>query len=556
MTSRRRLALGLDYGTESARALLVDVETGEEVATDVLAYPHGVIDDRLPDSGVKLEPEWALQDPEDYLLALRTLIPNVLDQAGATPDEVIGIGVDFTACTVVPTDEAYRPLSTYPELRDRPHAWVKLWKHHGAQDEADRMTEVAQRTGAAFLERYGGKISSEWLWPKIWQVLNEDPELYDRAARFIEAGDWIVQQLTGVDARSACQAGYKGCWSADIGYPSAEFLRELDPRLENLVGTKIQPDVRPLGAKAGELNAHGAALTGLKGGTPVAVSVIDAHVAAPAATMVRPGQLLMIMGTSLCHMALGRDGREVRGVAGVVKDGILPDFHGYEAGQAAVGDLFVWFTRHGVPSSYAEEAQRRGVSVYELLEERAAALRPGESGVLALDWWNGNRSPYMDAALSGMMIGLTLDTRPEDIYRALIESTAFGTRYIVETMREQGVPVDEALCCGGLAEKNALLMQIYADVLGMELKVARSSQTCALGAAMWGAVAAGSERGGYGTIQDAAGKMAGVREQTYRPNPAHKQVYDALYEEYVTLAKYFAEGGNDVMRRLKALRHA
>jgi L-ribulokinase len=415
------------------------------------------------------------------------------------------------------------------------------------------MTEAAERSGAAFLSRYGGKISSEWLWPKVWQVLNEDPEIYDRAARFIEAGDWIVQQLTGVDARSACQAGYKGCWG-DEGYPSAEFLKSLDPRMERLVGTKVNPDVLPLGAKAGELNARGAELTGLKPGTPVAVSVIDAHVAAPAASMVRPGQLLMIMGTSLCHMALATDGRAIRGVAGVVKDGILPNFYGVEAGQAAVGDLFVWFTRHGVPASYTEEARQAGVSVYELLERRAAALRPGESGLLALDWWNGNRSPYMDASLSGMILGLTLDTRPEDIYRALIESTAFGTRYIVETLREQGVPVDEALCCGGLAEKNALLMQVYADVLQMELKVARSSQACALGSAMWGAVAAGAERGGYDTIQDAAGKMAGLREGIYTPNPAHKATYDALYAEYVTLAKYFAEGGSDAMRRLKALR--
>lgn len=550
----RRLALGLDYGTESARALLVDVETGEEVATDVLPYPHGVIDDRLPDGGAKLDPEWALQDPEDYLLALRTLVPNVLNAAGASPEEVIGIGVDFTACTVVPTDENYRPLSMDPELKDRPHAWVKLWKHHGAEEEAARMAQIARESGETFLSRYGGKLSSEWLWPKIWQVLNEDAEVYDRAARFIEAGDWIVQQLTGEDTRSACQAGYKGCWSAEDGYPSGEFLGKLDPKMADLVGTKVLPNVKPLGEKAGELNERGADLTGLKPGTPVAVSTIDAHVAAPAATMVRPGQMLMIMGTSLCHMALGEGGQELRGVAGVVKDGILPEFYGYEAGQAAVGDLFAWFTRHGIPASYAAEAEQAGVSVYQLLEERAAALRPGESGLLALDWWNGNRSPYMDASLSGMLIGMTLDTRPEDIYRALIESTAFGTRVIIETMREQGIPTDEALCCGGLAEKNALLMQIYADVLGLELRVARSSQTCALGSAMWGAVAAGSGGGGYDTIQDAAGKMAGLRPEVYTPNPAHKETYDALYAEYVTLSKYFAEGGNDVMRRLKALR--
>ncbi len=552
----RKLALGLDFGTESARALLVEIATGAEIAIEEFAYPHGVIEERLPDSDVKLEPEWALQDPDDYLAALRRLIPAVLRAAHASPDEVVGIGVDFTACTVVATDAEYRPLCDLPEFRDRPHAWVKLWKHHAAQDEADRMTEIAQAYGEPFLARYGGKISSEWLWPKIWQVANEDPDLFAHAARFIEAGDWIVQRLTGVDTRSACQAGYKGCWSAEHGYPSAEFLARLDPRLADAVGTRVLPNVLPLGHRAGGLTPEGAALTGLNPGTPVAVSVIDAHVAAPAATMSHPGQLLMIMGTSLCHIALGKEDRPMEGVAGVVQDGILPGFAGYEAGQAAVGDLFVWFTRHGVPASLRDEAERTGVSVYDLLEERAAALRPGESGVLALDWWNGNRSPLMDATLSGLFVGMTLDTRPEHLYRALIEATAFGTRLIVETMRRQGIIVDEILCCGGLAEKNALLMQIYADVLQMELKVARSSQTCALGAAIWGAVAAGAPGGGYDTVQDAAARMAGLRPKPYVPNLANRATYDALYTEYTTLARYFGEGGADVMRRLKALRDA
>jgi L-ribulokinase len=552
----RRFALGLDFGTESARALLADVETGEEVATDVMNYLHGVIDERLPESGAKLEPEWALQDAEDYRLALRTLIPKVLTLAGASPDEVIGIGVDFTACTVVATDANFEPLSQNPDFRARPHAWVKLWKHHAAQPEADRINEIANERGETFLNRYGGKISSEWLWPKIWQVLDEDPETFAATAHYIEAGDWIVQQLTGEVTQSACQAGYKGCWSAEAGYPSSDFLAALHPTLGGIVGEKVANNVLPLGARAGVLSEAGAKLTGLNPGVPVGVASIDAHVAAPAAMMVRPGQLLMIMGTSLCHMALGEDGQEIKGVAGVVKDGILPGLYGYEAGQAAVGDIFVWFTRHCVPEYYQEEAKQAGASVYDLLEERAAALKPGESGLLALDWWNGNRSPLMDATLSGLIVGLTLDTRPEDIYRALIEATAFGTRLIVETFRSQGVPIHEALCCGGLAEKNELLMQIYADVLQVELKVARSSQTCALGSAMWGAVAAGASGGGYDTIQDAADKMAGLRPKSYRPNPEHQNVYNALYQDYIQLERFFGEGGSSLMKRLKGLRSA
>ncbi|MGQ9525145.1 MAG: ribulokinase [Armatimonadota bacterium] len=552
--AERRFALGLDFGTESARALVADVRTGEEVGGAVMEYPHGVIDERLPGLDVELEPEWALQDPDDYLAVLREIVPASLKEAGVSPEQIVGVGVDFTSCTVMPTDESGRPLCTYDDLRREPNAWPKLWKHHAAAPEAEEITAKAQERGERFLDRYGGKISSEWLFPKALQVLRESPHVYDRAAKFIEGGDWLVMQLTGQERRSACQAGYKAMWDREDGYPSREFLAAVDPRFVDMVDRKIPPDVYPIGACAGEVTDRGTELTGLLRGTPVAVAVIDAHVAAPAAGVVRPGQMLMIMGTSLCHMALHEQKLAVKGVAGIVADGIIPGFYGYEAGQAAVGDIFVWFTRSGVPAGYEREASEQGKTVYALLEERAALLKPGQCGLIALDWWNGNRSILMDASLSGLLLGCTLDTRPEDIYRALIEATAFGTRVIIENMEIQGISARELYACGGLAEKNALLMQIYADVLGREIRVARSSQTCALGAAMWGAVAAGAERGGYATIQEAAEKMAGVREAAYVPRSDAHEVYNELYAEYVRLHDYFGRGANDVMRRLRELR--
>jgi L-ribulokinase len=549
-----KFALGLDFGTESARALVVNVSNGEEVGQAVMDYPHGVIDERLPDSDVVLEPEWALQDPQDYLEVLRRIVPASLKEAGVSPEQIVGVGVDFTSCTVMPTDANGVPLCMYEDLRLQPHAWPKLWKHHAAAPEAEEITAKALERGERFLERYGGKISPEWLFPKALQVLREAPEIYQRAAKFIEGGDWLVMQLTGRERRSACQAGYKAMWDRDEGYPSREFLAAVDPRFVDMVDGKLAPDVYPMGTCAGEVTPEAAEAYGLRAGTPVAVAVIDAHVAAPAAGVVRPGQMLMIMGTSLCHMALHKEKLPVKGVAGVVADGIIPGFYGYEAGQAAVGDIFVWYVRTGVPAAYEQEAAAQGKTVYALLEEKAGTLRPGQSGLLALDWWNGNRSILMDASLSGMLLGCTLDTKPEEIYRALIEATAFGTRVIIENMEAQGISAEELYACGGLAERNPLLMQIYSDVLGREIRVARSSQACALGAAMWGAVVAGAERGGYDTIQQAAERMSGVREESYKPRAEAHTIYTELYREYVALHDYFGRGGTDVMRRLKALR--
>ena len=547
-----KYAIGVDFGTLSGRAVIVDVVDGKELATSVHDYSNGVIDEYLPGTDIRLEPDWALQDPNDYLEVFKNAIPAVLDESDVDPVNVIGVGIDFTACTMLPTKADGTPLCFLPEWRESPHAWVKLWKHHAAQPEANQLNEIAREAGfGSILDRYGGKISSEWFFPKVWQILDEAPEVYAAADRLLEAADWVVWQLTGVETRNSCTAGYKAMWSKSEGFPPPAFFKALDPRLENVVDEKMKREIMPLGAKAGEITAQAAEWTGLRPGTAVAVANVDAHVAVPAATVTDTERMVMIMGTSICHMVVGESEEIVPGMCGVVQDGILPDLPGFEAGQSCVGDHFQWFVENCVPESYENEARQKGIGIHELLEEKAADQKPGESGLLALDWWNGNRSVLVDVDLTGMMLGMTLLTRPEEIYRALIEATAYGTRLIIETFNQNNVPIRELIATGGLPDRNKLLMQIYADVTGLPIYIPEATQIGALGSAMHGAVAAGAANGGYDSIVQASVNMARLRDESYQPISENKAVYDQLFTEYVTLHDYFGRGGNDVMKRLK-----
>jgi L-ribulokinase len=545
--SRRKYSLGLDFGTESGRALLVDVQTGEEVGTAVYSYADGVIDRSLP-GGAPLPPDWALQNPRDYLEALRQTIPAVLKSSGVSAQEVVGIGTDFTSCTMLPTDAQGTPLCLKPEWRSSPHAWVKLWKHHAAQPEADKINAIAQARGESWLQRYGSKYSSEWFFSKVWQMLDEAPEVCAAADRLIEGADWIVWQLAGRETRNLCTAGYKAIYDRRAGFVSDQFLAALDPRLEHVIDQKMLRTVSPQEERAGGLTPEMAELTGLGAGTPVAVGQVDAHVAVPAAAISEAGKMLMIMGTSICHMLLGREQKPVAGMCGVVEDGILPGCFGYEAGQSGAGDILAWFVRNWAPMDPG------GRDPHEELEARARELRPGESGLVALDWWNGNRSVLVDTHLSGLLLGATLDTTPPEIYRALIESIAFGTRVIIENFEQYGIPVDELYACGGMPEKNTLLMQIFADVTGRSIKLARSAQTSALGAAMFGAVAARQAGGGHDSIYQAIQHMAGVRDIVYRPDAKNHELYGELFREYLQLHDHFGRGGNDVMKRLRGIK--
>jgi L-ribulokinase len=551
-----RYAVGLDFGTESGRAVLVDLASGAEIAAAIHEYANGVIDRRLPapDTDVVLEPDWALQDPDDYLATIQATVPRLLADTGVDPADVVGVGIDFTACTMLPTTADGTPLCRLPEFRREPHSWVKLWKHHAAQPEADRINETAAARGEDWLPRYGGRISSEWFYSKSLQILDEAPHIYRAADRLIEAADWVIWQLTGVETRNSCTAGYKAIWSKRDGFPSAGYFGDLDAGFASVVDEKMSRDVRSIGERAGQLTAEAAAWTGLRPGTSVAIANVDAHVSVPAVGVTAPGTMVAVMGTSTCHMVLGSQLALAEGMCGVVEDGIIPGFFGYEAGQSAVGDIFAWFTKQAVPPEVHEEARREGLTVHGVLERDAARLRPGENGLLALDWWNGNRSILVDVELSGLLVGATLATTPADIYRALLEATAFGTRAIIESLEGAGVAVDRVVACGGLPDRNPLLMQLSADITGREFEVAASNQAPALGSAMYGAVAAGAAAGGYDSIEDAAAAMVRPGVRTYRPDPSATAIYDDLFRDYLTLHDHFGRGGNDVMRRLRALR--
>jgi L-ribulokinase len=553
------LVVGVDYGTLSGRAVVVRVRDGQILGSGVHAYPHAVMERELTagpaartGSPVQLPPDWALQVPADYVEVLRVAVPEALRQAqaehGVRPDQVVGIGTDFTACTMVPTAEDGTPLNELPGLEDRPHAYVKLWKHHAAQQHADRINALAHERQEPWIGRYGGLISSEWEFAKGLQLLEEDPELYDRMRHWVEAADWIVWQLCGRYVRNACTAGYKGILQ-DGAYPSRDFLAALDPAFAGFVDDKVAHPIGPLGGLAGTLTAEAAAWTGLPEGIAVAVGNVDAHVTAPAAKAVEPGQMVAIMGTSTCHVMNGDVVRDVPGMCGVVDGGIVEGLWGYEAGQSGVGDIFGWFVDHGVPGRYHDEAAARGLSTHELLTELSAAQRVGEHGLVALDWHSGNRSVLVDHELSGLVLGQTLATRAEDVYRALLEATAFGTRVIVEAFAGAGVPVTELIVAGGLL-KNRLLMQIYADVTRLPLSIIATDQGPALGSAIHAAVAAGH----YPDVRAASEAMGAVDRAVYTPDEGRGLAYDRLFAEYRLLHDHFGRDGNDVMHRLRAYR--
>ena len=541
--------IGLDFGTLSGRAVLVDARDGAEVAESVFDYPHGVLDTELP-SGVKLPPDWALQHPQDYLDVFAHTVPAVLRQSGVDPADVKGIAIDFTASSPMPTTTDGTPLCYLDELKAEPHAYIKLWKHHAAQRQADQINETARQMGETWLPRYGGKISSEWFFSKLLQILQERPDIYHQIDRFVEAADWVIWQLTGVETRNTCTAGYKALVQ-DGDFPDSAYFRALDPAFENVVDEKVGREFAELGSKAGELTPKMAAMMGLPAGVAVAVANVDAHVTAPAVKATDPGVMVLVMGTSCCHIMSSNDLGVVDGMCGVVKGGIIPGLYGYEAGQSAVGDIFAWYVDHAVPAAYHRAAERAGLNLHDYLEQEAAKQNVGEHGLIALDWWNGNRSTLVDVDLTGMMLGMNLATRAPDIYRALIEATAYGTREIIDAFDAQGVAVNELVAAGGLPEKNALLCQIYADVTGRTFKLSGSAQAPALGSAMHAAVAAGI----YPDIQAAAEKMGKLKDEVVTPIAENQAMYDKLYSEYKTLYDYFGRGTNDVMKRLKAIKH-
>ncbi len=548
-----KYAVGIDFGTLSARAVVVEIGTGREAGSAAMDYPHGVLEFALPD-GTPLGDACALQVPQDYRECLTWTVREAMQNAGVNPADVVGLGIDATSNTMLPVDADGCPLCEMRQFASNPYAYIMLWKHHGAQAYAERMLQCARERKEAFLWRYGDGISAEWMMPKLWQIAEEAPEVYTAADRFLEVGDWLAMNMTGQLAKSESMAGYKALWNRRDGYPSEEYLAALHPSLRTLASDKLRGELYPLGTCAGTLLPQMAEKMGLCPGTAVAVASIDAHVSLPGIGLTDPGILLMIMGTSTCHIMLGEEERPVAGICGVVEDGVVPGTFGYEAGQSCCGDHFRWLTENMVPASVEREAAEKNMDLHALLSEKAARLKPGQSGLLALDWWNGNRSVLMNMDLSGLILGMTLQTKPEEIYRTLIEATAFGMRRILEGFEENGLPVQQLLACGGIARKNPLFMQIYADVCGREIRIGRSAQTSALGSAMFGTVAAGKAKGGYDTIREAASAMGGTDPKPVVPDPEAHAVYNELYSEYLKLHDWFGRGGNDVMKHLRSMR--
>jgi L-ribulokinase len=542
-----RYVVGVDFGTLSARAVVVRTDDGTEAGAATHDYRHGVLDAALP-GGRPLPPSWALQHPRDHREALREAVRGAMAAAGVDPTDVVGIGTDFTACTVLPCLADGTPLCELDGLADRPHAWPKLWKHHAAQPQADRITRLAEERGEPWLGRYGGRISAEGELAKALEVFENDREVHDRADVLVEAADWVVWQLGGELVRSVGTAGYKGLWQ-DGRHPSEPFLDELAPGFSSWVGKVDQP-VRPLGSRAGWLTARGAEWTGLPEGIAVAVGMIDAHATVPAARGVDEGRLTLILGTSACHLLNADEVREVPGMSGVVDGGIVEGSWGYEAGQSGVGDVLAWFTSTSVPASYERAAAAAGESLHEHLSRLAAAQEVGEHGLVALDWLSGNRSVLGDHELSGALVGLTLATRPEDVYRALVEATAFGTRVIVDAYRSAGLRVDDVVVAGGLV-RNRWLLQVYADVLGLPLSVIGTDHGSAVGAAIHAAVAAGE----HPDVPAAVAAMAPEHTSRLTPDPARSAAYDPLFAEYVALHDHFGRDPR-AMHRLHALRRA
>ena len=543
-----KYTIGVDYGTLSGRAVVVRVSDGKEMASAVFDYPNAVMDEKLNATGRALAPDWALQDANDYVEVLKRAVPEAIRLAAIDANDVVGIATDFTACTILPVLEDSTPLSNLDEFRDRPHAYVKLWKHHAAQPHADRINQLGRDRNESWMPRYGGQISSEWELAKGLQLFEEDREIYDRMYKFVEAADWIVWQLCGKYVRNACTAGYKGNLQ-DGEYPSKEFFAALNPGFANFAVEKLAHEIGQLGAEAGKLTAEAAAWTGLREGITVAVGNVDAHVTAPAAQATKPGQMVAIMGTSTCHVMNGDKLVDVPGMCGVVDGGIVSGLYGYEAGQSGVGDIFAWYVNNQVPAEYFEAAEKANKSIHQYLTDLAAEEPIGAHGLVVLDWHSGNRSVLVDHELSGLVVGLTLTTKPEQVYRALLEATAFGTRKIVETFQKSGVEVNEFIVAGGLL-KNKFLMQLYSDATRLPLSTIASDQGPALGSAIHAAVAAGE----YANIREAAEAMGKSNRGVYQPNESASKEYDKLYSEYAILHDYFGRGVNDVMKRLKKIR--
>ena len=541
--------IGLDFGTLSVRAVIVDVKNGFIKASSVSKYKHGVMDSYLKNKSNILPLDYALQDANDYIESLHLVIPEVIKQSKINSNEIIGIGIDFTSSTILPITKEGIPLSTIKEFENNPHAYCKLWKHHGAEIYAKKISDLAIKLKTNWIKRYGNKISSEWMLPKVFEILDLAEEVFDKTTYFIEAGDFITYYLTGKLIRSSCQAGYKDIWHFSEGYPNDDYLEQLDPKLKNIYQTKLSGDVWSIGKSQGKIKTKLA--NEFKINTVnIGVAMIDAHVALPACDATKDGDMLMIIGTSSCDIVLSKHEYGIEGISGIVKDGAIPGFFAYESGQPAVGDIFSWYIEKHLPKQYFDEANKLGLNIYSYMEKKIREIPKEKNKLIALDWWNGNRSILVDPELTGLIVGYTLQTTPEEIYRALIEATAFGKLKTIETYESNKIKINRLIACGGLATKNRFLLETYANVLQRPIYYTKEEYAPALGAAIFGALAAGSNNDGYDFMNEATKHMSHIESKPIMPNK--KVNYKPLYEMYLELHDYFGYDSK-IMKRLKKM---
>ncbi len=542
----KKYTVGIDFGTLSGRAVLMDAYSGEVMASAVCEYPHGVIDCSLP-SGRRLPKRTALQDAEDYVEVLTRIVRQVLSEASVCSHDIVGIGIDSTGCTMLPVDNDIRPLMFNEKYRDEPHAYVKLWKHNSATNEGEDINRLAAERDEPWLDNYGGRTSAEWMFAKILQIVREAPEVYEATHMFLNIADWLLYLLTDKITNGACFASYKELWCEDGGFPSKDFFRELCPEMENVIGTKVCDNIIPVSSVAGYLNREWAERLGLPEGIAVASPVLDAHASMPALGLCDDGTLMMILGTSAVYLVHSKEKKNISGIVGCVKDGVINGLYTYESSQACCGDHLDWFVKNSLPESYAQAARAEGVGIHKYLREKAKKLSVGESGLICLDWHNGNRSVLSDLELTGALFGLTLQTRPEDIYRAYIEGAVFGAKTIIDNFEAGGIQINKMVASGGIAEKDEFFMQILCDVLDREITVSNVKMSASVGSAIYATVASGL----YADIDEAARRLGWAEGKTYRPIAENTRAYKKLYAEYKKLHDYYGRGGSNLLRELK-----
>lgn len=547
-----KYTIGLDFGALSGRAVLYDVENGNTIEASTYDYRHSLMQKFLPD-GTKVPYKFSLQHPQDYIDTMVITIKDITENISV--DDIIGIGIDFSASTTLPVNSEGTPMCFFTDFQSEPNAYAKSWNHHSSKKYAIKMTELAQKKYPDIINRYGGSIASAWLFPKLWELIEQAPDLYEEMSYYIEAGDWIVWQLTGKQVRSTAFAGFKGMWNSKDGYPSKDFLNELNPKLAEAVETKLNAPIKPIYSLAGKLTKATAKMLGLKAGTCVAIANADNQAVIPAVKAIKNNQLVATMGTNVSYMINSNIEMFLNGISGVCKDSLLPNKYGYIAGPNPLGENFAWFMTNAIPPDYHQEAKSQNRNLHSYLAQLMMKLKPGESGIIAFDWFKGNRAIRSDFDLSAMFFGITSNTKTEEIYRALIESSCFSAKKVIELLRENHFEIDEMYCVGALPEKNPFIMQLYADILNMPIKISGCDQSPALGSAIIAAFVAGSKNGGYDSFEEACEKMGKIKDRIYTPITENVEIYETLYDIYCELYDILAIENNNVLHKLRKIGH-